>query len=444
MISVDDVRMAYRLFLDREPESAEAIVTHLENAHSTADLRRRFLGSSEYRQKRAAGLAPAAPIIEVRRYDFWGREDRPEILLLKLDHIGDFVLALDAFRLIRDTWPKAHITLICGPWNKSIAEESGLFDTLVCYRFSEEITDRVQHDTDRAQKDTEAKLAEYSALPLRSYDLAIDFRCYSDSRILLSRTAAKYRAGYFADGVPLDLALPAGTESEVIAHIGGRTMALAAAVAWTFGTPPGDARDKLLNGRTPLLLFNEGISVGVSPGTRNAIRSWGRERFAELVQILHSSRNFQFVLIGGTTDRADTKFISEALPKQDVVDLAGTTAIADVPPIFAGLDLFIGGETGTTHIAALMGVPTVCIFSGTTNIGNWRPAGPHVVTLRGNVPCSPCGLWAVEQCPWDKRCMDIPPARVAAEAMALYEFVASASPSERVVNQDAIGVAQRS
>ena len=212
MISVDDVKMAYRLFLDREPESAEAIVNHLQKARSTADLRRRFahqladLGCEFALDEQAAGLAPAAPIIEVRRYDLWGREDRPEILLLKLDHIGDFVLALDAFRLVRDTWPKAHITLICGPWNESIAEQSGLFDTLLCYRFAEETTDGVP-------RDTEDRLAEYSALPLRNYDLAIDLRCYTDSRILLSRTAARYRAGYFADGVPLDLALPAGSES---------------------------------------------------------------------------------------------------------------------------------------------------------------------------------------------------------------------------------------
>jgi len=219
--------------------------------------------------------------------------------------------------------------------------------------------------------------------------------------------------------------LPDGPESGMMAHIGGRTLALAAAVAWTFGTPVGGAREGLLNGRVPVRHFKDGIVVGISPGTRNELRSWGRERFAELARLLHSRRGYRFALIGGSGDRADTQYIGEFLPKTDFIDLAGALAIADVPPVFAGLDLFIGGETGTTHMAALMGVPTVCIYSGQTNVNSWRPVGAHVVTLRGNVACSPCYLATVADCPWNKRCMDIPPARVADEAVALWDRCSS-------------------
>jgi len=236
-------------------------------------------------------------------------------------------------------------------------------------------------------------------------------------------TDAKYRAGYAAEDVPLDLdldlALPQGSEGNMMVHIGGRIMALAAAVAWTFGIPPGDGRSALLHGRKPVRQFDDGPIVGISPGTRNILRSWGRERFAELAQLLHRDAEFRIVLIGGEDDRADTQFIAQTLPHTHVVDLAGTMTVAAVPPVFAGLDLFIGGETGTTHMAALMGIPTICIHSGVTNVDSWRPVGPHVVTLRGSVSCSPCFLSTIEECRWGKRCMDISPARVAAEAIAL-------------------------
>ena len=437
------VRKLYHIFHNREPDSS-GLEHHLRGLRSGRELHELvedFLNSDEFsvrwvrRSKAPGGTAgrqdggarpPSDPVVEVIRHKVWLRDDRPRILLLKLDHIGDFLLTVDAFRLIRDTWPNADITLVCGPWNKSIAEQLSLFDTVVSCNFYPDTT--TEYDKDAV---TRRGLAEYRALALGAYDIAVDLRCYDDNRLCLSHTDATYRAGYEADGVALDLALPTGSESEMTAHIGARTLALAAAVAWTFGMPVGEARQGILNGRAPVRLFKDGVVVGISPGTRSLLRSWGRERFTELARILQSRENYRIVLIGGEGDRPDTQYIAEFLAKTDVVDLAGTLPIADVPPIFAGLDLFIGGETGTTHMAALMGVPTLCIHSGQTNVDSWRPVGPHVVTLRGNVACSPCYLSTIEECRWNKRCMDISPARVADEAVALREQIYTTEPRGR-------------
>ncbi len=84
--------------------------------------------------------------------------------------------------------------------------------------------------------------------------------------------------------------------------------------------PAGSARDGLLNGRAPVRQFKDGIIAGISPGTRNELRSWGRERFAELARLL-CAEGLRIVLIGGNADRPDTQFIATSLPKADVVDL---------------------------------------------------------------------------------------------------------------------------
>ena len=54
MITRDDVCFAYRLFLDREPESEEVVSDLLRIANTTAELRRSFFDSPEY--QRNAGL----------------------------------------------------------------------------------------------------------------------------------------------------------------------------------------------------------------------------------------------------------------------------------------------------------------------------------------------------------------------------------------------------
>jgi SAM-dependent methyltransferase len=53
MITRDDVCFAYRLFLDREPESEEVISDLLRIANTTAELRGNFLASAEYQAKTA-------------------------------------------------------------------------------------------------------------------------------------------------------------------------------------------------------------------------------------------------------------------------------------------------------------------------------------------------------------------------------------------------------
>ena len=57
------------------------------------------------------------------------------IILLKLDHRGDFMMATEAFRTFRDAFKDAEITLVCGSWNVGEAKRSGYFDKTVPFDF---------------------------------------------------------------------------------------------------------------------------------------------------------------------------------------------------------------------------------------------------------------------------------------------------------------------
>src|SRR5438445_8788800 len=51
MISIDDVKSAYRLILGREPENEEVVADHVRRHRSVAELRAKFLGSVEFRDQ---------------------------------------------------------------------------------------------------------------------------------------------------------------------------------------------------------------------------------------------------------------------------------------------------------------------------------------------------------------------------------------------------------
>jgi ADP-heptose:LPS heptosyltransferase len=69
----------------------------------------------------------------------------------------------------------------------------------------------------------------------------------------------------------------------------------------------------------------------------------------------------------------------------------------------AACDLYLGNDSGTSHLAAALGVPTVVVF-GPTDPAQWRPRGKHVWIVSENLACSPCGLSASRSC-GHRRCL---------------------------------------
>ena len=63
--------------------------------------------------------------------------------------------------------------------------------------------------------------------------------------------------------------------------------------------------------------------------------------------------------------------------------------------------LLLTNDTGTMHLATLLGVPVVAVF-GSTEPRLTGPLGTGHVVLRHQVECSPCFL---RECPIDFRCM---------------------------------------
>src|SRR5581483_3817598 len=55
--------------------------------------------------------------------------------------------------------------------------------------------------------------------------------------------------------------------------------------------------------------------------------------------------------------------------------------LRDLPEILASAKAFVGNDSGVTHLASLLGVPTVALF-GPTHPATWSPIGPAVKIVR--------------------------------------------------------------
>ncbi len=106
--------------------------------------------------------------------------------------------------------------------------------------------------------------------------------------------------------------------------------------------------------------------VLVCPGSSDQERNWQIEKFAETANSLHKT-NGVGIIIGGSTQE---KHATEALKKLlsfPVVDLTGKTTLPIFGAICTKAKVYVGNDTGTTHLAGAFGLPVVCIMGGGIN-----------------------------------------------------------------------------
>lgn len=141
--------------------------------------------------------------------------------------------------------------------------------------------------------------------------------------------------------------------------------------------------------------------IGLCPGAEyGPAKRWLPERFAEVVRRTNEVRPLDWVLFGVAKDAPVAEEIVGLVPGA-CRNLVGKTSLAELIQELRQCDALLTNDTGTMHLAALLGVPTVAIF-GSTEPSLTGPLGSRHRILRHHVECSPCFL---RECPLDFRCM---------------------------------------
>lgn len=145
------------------------------------------------------------------------------------------------------------------------------------------------------------------------------------------------------------------------------------AAGWSIGDP-APARIHLGSGaaagRRP-----RPVRVLIHPGSGGKAKCWPLERFFELADALRDLDvtwmlgPAEFELARRVQDRDEPLLVEEDLES--------------AAEQMAGFDLYVGNDSGMTHLAAAIGLPTVAIFVA-TDPRIWRPLGEHVVVVEAD------------------------------------------------------------
>jgi ADP-heptose:LPS heptosyltransferase len=270
------------------------------------------------------------------------------ILVLRGGALGDLILTLPVLREIRKNYPDAAVNLL------GILPQARLA--------SPEFVNQVE----RLDAPIFAPLFVDAQLPavlrdnLKRFDLAISFLSDPDSVIARNLAAA---------GVKQVITFSNRMRSDVHAVF------QLAEVLEQLGLSLYDPVPKLAFGPKPV----QPASLGLHVGSGSPKKNWPIDRWIELTQRLDIFFD-DFLLVGG---EADDKVVDEFRSRCSNLRLRTLLngSLAALGQALNGCKVFIGHDTGVTHLAAAVGTPTVALF-GPTNADLWAPLGEHVRVVR--------------------------------------------------------------
>lgn len=162
------------------------------------------------------------------------------------------------------------------------------------------------------------------------------------------------------------------------------------------------------------------VLVGVGPGSGRSSTRWPAERFAAVGKaLLDQFRNVLLLAIGGPSERRLCDELCTAWGPRSH-NLAGRLSVFGSASILSHCTAFIGNDSGPTHLAAMVGIPCVAIFSARNAPGQWEPLGAHHIVLEDRPECAGCML---DECVHEaKKCLTrIETGRVVRGAVSLIE-----------------------
>ena len=323
----------------------------------------------------------AAPWI--RRRSISANETPQHILLVQTAKIGDLILTSALIRSLKDSFPAARLTL----WHSALTNP--LAKLMPWVDHAESLEPRSLHGW-------RAKLR----LAKRLNQMGVD------AALVLSPSLPIVFALFWSN-IPRRLA--------VLACHSGRTHRLLSRlltrVVWhdpnthivdsqlrLVGLLGGDQlhrRKSLIQApadsalkRTTLPSGTEYIGLGVSAG--NKLKELGVEKLATVCRGLLKKTSATVVLIGGPNDRAlADQVVCSVGAVVRLINTVGEWPLDELPRLLRGLRVYIGVDSGVTHMADAFSIPQV-VIPGPVSAREIAPLTEHSQVLSIDLPCAPC------------------------------------------------------
>lgn len=325
---------------------------------------------------------------------FQSLDRKCNILVLSLAHMGDLILGTPAIFRLKEKIKNCEIDIVVGDYNIELARELGVFRHIYSYNFFAQ----------KSSVDPSRRLSEEETLlqSLPEYDIALDLRRPPDTRFLLFKVRAALRAGFTTFSRldrQLDVCLPTDdvnyefgkAKSHNLTSISLQLMALVDALPIESIVFPSVGHR-----------VERDHSVAIFPFAGQALKEWPFGNFVELSRRILADRLFETVNVYVSAAEVER---ATALTEISGTKLHAGLKVPELISSVSGNRLVIANNSFGAHLASLLQVPLIGIYSGHETWVEWQPAFGDNRIIYSDLSCSPCHIGDASQCPFDLLCL---------------------------------------
>ncbi|MBA3665087.1 MAG: glycosyltransferase family 9 protein [Bacteroidetes bacterium] len=293
-----------------------------------------------------------------------------EILVIKIDSIGDYILFRNFLKSIKESkkFKNYRITLLGNVWYKEFAEA---FDRDVVDEFIWVDLHQLKKIStfNSLAKKFHASGFEYVVSP--SYSPAIE-----DVR-LLYLCGARNKVFHKGNDLNVKACLREKYTSDAYAIETGHRLDFEFYRYRDFFQKFLNEKPRVTDSRIAIPI-SDSKTVLICPGANSLLRKWPAPMFAELIDQIHDAyAGYSFFIVGSSSDWETADQIINKCISKNISNQCGKQNLVDLTKLVASCGLFISNDTGPYHIAMALKKKAVCISNG-NNYQRFTPYPPEL------------------------------------------------------------------
>jgi len=136
--------------------------------------------------------------------------------------------------------------------------------------------------------------------------------------------------------------------------------------------------------------------VAIHPGSGSKRKNWPVAKFIDTANCLTEKLSCKFIIVCGPADDTIVSALNSQVLSDDI-HIVNNLPLLKLAAILKRVDCYLGNDSGISHLASAVQVPSVLIF-GPTNPDIWAPRGEHVKIVKSNSLCTVCVENGMQDC----------------------------------------------
>lgn len=310
-----------------------------------------------------------------------------KLLIFRIGSIGDTVVALPCFHLIRRTFPKANITLLsnapilsnAAPVFSVLGQDNRFVDDIIIY-------------------------TSFSSNPLAFLKLILRLRKSKISSLVYlmpSRTSKQLKRDklfFSLAGITQILCMPENNDqayprieaSTNLIEPEARRLCRSTSILgeinlhdhlqWDLCFNSDEInKGKTLASKIPSPFL--AVHIGAHLAGAKKSKDWGLERWSELILKLRDQSNVRGLMIIGSSEDSERSQALVNIWGKGAISYCGQLTPRESASALLHAKLFCGHDSGPLHLSSCVGIPTIGLFGDHNKPKEWHPIGPHVKVI---------------------------------------------------------------